>query len=43
MLSSDSRRETTKSLESDFMTIDTAGNIIPKTLEAALLTVTTYL
>jgi hypothetical protein len=31
MLLGDSHRGTTKSLESDFMTIDTAGNIIPKT------------
>jgi hypothetical protein len=43
MLSSDSRRETTKSLESDFMMIDDASNIITKTPEASVLAVTTYL
>jgi hypothetical protein len=32
-----------KSLESDFMVIDHEGNIIPKTPEATVLAVTTYL
>jgi hypothetical protein len=43
LLPSGSLLEMTKSLESDFMAIDHDGNIIPKTPEAAVLAVTTYL
>jgi hypothetical protein len=43
LMPENSRRETSKSLDSTFMTVDTTGNVFPKTPEAAILAATTYL
>jgi hypothetical protein len=38
-----SRQEISKSLDSSFMTVDMAGNVMPKTPQGAVLAATTYL